>query len=99
MGGGADLWLWPSRLGGRWSEEAADFFWQLAQAKAREAPTLLAHAAAFAWVRRWTRMLATACAMSFAAITTRGVTQTGKRHPLQMCSRTICGGTVLMDGE
>ena len=27
MGGGADLWLLPSRQGGRWSEEAADFFW------------------------------------------------------------------------
>ena len=37
----------------RWSEEAADFFWQLAQAKAREAPTLLAHAAALARVWRW----------------------------------------------
>ena len=52
--------------GGRWSKEAADFFWQLAQAKAREAPTFLVHAAALAWVRRWTRMLATACAVPFA---------------------------------
>ena len=83
----------------------ADFFWQLAQAKAREAPTLLAHAAALAWVRRWTRMLATACAVSFdeslvhPAIRTRGVTLAGKRHPWLMFCRTIRGRTVLMEGE
>ena len=33
------------------------------------------------------------------AITTRGVTLEGKRHPLQMFCRTIRGRTVLMDGE
>ena len=50
--------------GGRWSDEAAELLWQLALAKAREAPALLAHA--LAWERRWTRMLGTACAVAFA---------------------------------
>ena len=48
--------------GGRWSDAAADFLWQLAQAKAREAPALLFHSTALAWERRW----GTACAVSFA---------------------------------
>ena len=52
--------------GGRWSDEGADFLWQLAQAKAREAPALLFHSTALAWERRWTRMIGTACAVSFA---------------------------------
>ena len=52
--------------GGRWSDEAADFLWQLALAKAREVPALLTHSAALAWERRWTRMLRTACAVAFA---------------------------------
>ena len=92
--------------GGRWSEEAAEFLWQLAQAKAREAPALLAHAAALAWVRRWTRMLGTTCAVSFTesrwlgpVITTHGVTQGRKRHPSQVSCRTIRGRTVLTDGD
>ena len=52
--------------GGRWSDEAAELLRQLALAKAREAPALLAHSAALAWERRWTRMLGTACAVAFA---------------------------------
>ena len=48
------------------SDEAAELLWQLALAKAREAPALLAHSAALAWERRWTRMLGTACAVAFA---------------------------------
>ena len=43
--------------GGRWSEEAVQFVWQLAQAKAQEAPRFLTQQAALAWERRWTRML------------------------------------------
>ena len=53
--------------GGRWSEEAVQFVWQMAQTKAREAPRFLAHQVALAWERRWTRMLSVACASSFAA--------------------------------
>ena len=37
--------------GGGWSDEAADFLWQLPLAKAREAPALLTHSAALAWER------------------------------------------------
>ena len=40
--------------------------WQLAQAKAHEAPVLLFHSTALAWERRWTRMIGTACAVLFA---------------------------------
>ena len=53
--------------GGRWSEEAVQFIWQLAQAKAQEAPRFLTQEVALAWERRWTRMLSTVCAASFAA--------------------------------
>ena len=53
--------------GGRWSDEAVDFIWQLATAKARESPSFMRHQAALAWERRWTRMLSTVCAVSSAA--------------------------------
>ena len=33
--------------GGRWSDEVADFLWQLALAEAWEVPALLIHSAAF----------------------------------------------------
>ena len=50
--------------GGRWSAEAVQFIWQLAQAKAQEAPRFLTQQVALAWERRWTRMLSTVCASS-----------------------------------
>ena len=53
--------------GGRWSDEAVDFIWQLATAKARESPSFMRRQAALAWERRWTRMLSTVCAVSSAA--------------------------------
>ena len=53
--------------GGRRSEEAVQFIWQLAQAKAQEAPRFLTQQVGLAWERRWTRMLSTVCASSFAA--------------------------------
>ena len=53
--------------GGRWSEEAVDVFRQLAFAKAREVPPALKWPVVLAWERRWTRMLATTCAVAFAA--------------------------------
>ena len=44
--------------GGRWSNEAVDFIWQLAQAKAREVPSFMTSTKmALVWERRWTRML------------------------------------------
>ena len=54
--------------GGRWSNEAVDFIWQLAQAKAREVPSFMMHLMALVWERRWTRMLSTVCAVSFAGL-------------------------------
>ena len=53
--------------GGRWSDEAADFLWQLAWAKAREAPALVFHSTALGLGNAGgTRMSGTACAVSFA---------------------------------
>ena len=45
--------------GSRWSDEAADLDWQLAQAKSREVPAFLNRSVALAWERLWTRMLST----------------------------------------
>ena len=53
--------------GGRWSEETVSVIHQLAIARAREVPSYMSHQVALAWERRWTRMLATTCAISFAA--------------------------------
>ena len=53
--------------GGRWSDEGAELVWQLALARSREVPSSMSHRAALAFERRWTRMLGTACAVSFAA--------------------------------
>ena len=52
--------------GGRWADEAADFVGELAYARAREAQPLVRAAAALAWMRRWSRLLGTACARAFA---------------------------------
>ena len=54
--------------GGRWNDEAVVLFWLLGCTKAREAPHhSMTHQVAFALERRWTRMLSTVCALSFAA--------------------------------
>ena len=53
--------------GGRWSEEAVQIVRMLAFAKAREVPSNMQFLVALMWERRWTRMLATTCAVSFAA--------------------------------
>ena len=37
---------------GRWSDEAADLMWQLAQAKSREVPAFMNCSVALAWERR-----------------------------------------------
>ena len=52
--------------GGRWSKEAATLIADLASAKAAEAPAFLRGPARASWTRRWSRLLATACAVSFA---------------------------------
>ena len=53
--------------GRRWSEEAVHTMQQLAHARAREAPSFMQFPVALMWERRWTRMLAVCCAVSFAA--------------------------------
>ena len=53
--------------GGRWSDEAVAFLQALASARARAAPPYLRRATQFAWLRRWSRVLATACSVAFAA--------------------------------
>ena len=52
--------------GGRWSDEASSFLEELSFARARDANSLVRGSAQQAWLRRWTRMLATACARAFA---------------------------------
>ena len=64
---------WRCRLvvgietGGRWGDEEAEVVRQLACARARDVPCHLARPAELAWERRWTRVLSTICAVSFAA--------------------------------
>ena len=54
--------------GGRLSNDTVDFIWQLAQPKVQEVPSFMTHQMAFVWERRWTRMLSTMCALSFAEL-------------------------------
>ena len=65
-GGARRLW-WPFESRKRWSQEADDFVWQPAKARAREATSFISHHAALVWERRWTRMLSISCAISFVA--------------------------------
>ena len=53
--------------GGRWSEEAVQTMKMLAHSKARDAPSYMQFPVALMWERKWTRMLAVDCAVSFAA--------------------------------
>ena len=67
QGGRCRLVVLAVEVGGRWSKEAAEFIWNLAQARARSTPALLRKAAAQAYYRRWTGMLAYAAANALAA--------------------------------
>ena len=53
-------------VGGRFSDETAQFLRALASAKVREGPQLLQGRAHAAWLRRWSAMLACAAARAFA---------------------------------
>ena len=64
--GAADPWWSVIETGGRWSDEATELMRQLAHARARDVPRHLSRPAEVTWERRWTRMLSTACAISFA---------------------------------
>jgi hypothetical protein len=61
--------------GGRWSREAIDFLSKLASARTRDAPAHTRASAYHYFFRRWSRLLATACANSFAASLTDNVAQ------------------------
>ena len=69
--------------GGRWAEEGVQLLRQLSVAKAREVPAYMARCVSLAWERRWTRLLSTVCATSFAASLVEPVTQ---------CDTVCCTG-------
>ena len=54
-------------VGGCWSEEAASFITNLAQAKTRDTPAPLRHAATASLISRWTAFLTHAAFTAFAA--------------------------------
>ena len=64
--GRARLVVLAAKVGGRWSEEARAFVSQLAKAKARSVPRILAGRARQAWQHRWATLLACASARAFA---------------------------------
>ena len=63
----AELIVLACETGGRWSDRAATFIQQLAEAKARSAPKALRASATCCWQHRWTGILAVAAQASFAA--------------------------------
>ena len=69
--------------GGRWAEEGVELLRQLSMAKAREVPVYMARSVSLAWERRWTRMLSTVCATSFA---------TSLVEPVAQCDTACCTG-------
>ena len=54
-------------IGGRWSQEAADFLRQLAEARSRSAPAVLRMSAMLGWYNRWASILAVASQAALAA--------------------------------
>ena len=65
-GGRARLIVLGAEVGGRWSEETAEFLSSLAWAKVRELPEELQAEARRAWLRRWQRLLACTAAKAFS---------------------------------
>ena len=65
-GAGRVLVVLAAEVGGRWSDETADFLCQLAWAKVRELPEDLQRDGRRAWLRRWQKLLGCAAAKSFA---------------------------------
>ena len=64
--GRARLVVLAGEVGGRFSDETAQFLRALASAKVREVPQLLQGRAHAAWLRRWSAMLACAAARAYA---------------------------------
>ena len=65
-GGRARLVVLAAEVGGRWSEETAQFLRALAKASARTAPLILQNRVKAAWLRRWSGVLACSAARAFA---------------------------------
>ena len=76
-------------VGGRWAQEAYDFVTTLAAARARDAPPALQGSTYYAWVRRWTSMLAVAGMRAFADTQLTGNAR----------STDACGGEAPLLGE
>ena len=55
-----------AEVGGRWSEETAEFLTALAWAKVRDLPDELQQEGRRAWLRRWQRLLGCTAAKAFA---------------------------------
>ena len=54
-------------VGGRWSQEAANFSWLLAKSRARHVPAILQTSVEAALVARWSAMMSHAAMQTFAA--------------------------------
>lgn len=59
--------MWGIEVGGRWTEEAASFITNLAQAKTLDPPAPLRHATTSSLFSRWTAFLTHAALTAFAA--------------------------------
>ena len=55
-----------AEVGGRWSNETAQFLNALAEARSQSVPHILQGRAKAAWLRRWSAMLAGSAARAFA---------------------------------
>ena len=65
-GGRARLVVLGAEVGGRWSEETAEFLSALAWAKVHDLPELLQQEGRRAWLRRWQKLLGCTAAKAFA---------------------------------
>ena len=88
--------------GGRWSTEAIQFIQDLAWARARSVPPYMRASVAFAWQRRWARMLSVSAASAFANALVlpayRGDTD-ARDGPMLELSELFAGRAVEMGGD
>ena len=82
-GGRARLVVLAVEVGGRWSNEAAQFFGELAAFKASTAPEILRERVRGAWFRRWRNILSCSAAKAFvlSLLDKRPVTGVGSCPP------------------
>ena len=77
--GRARLVVLAAEIGGRWSEETAQFLRALAKAHARSVPLLLQSRVKAAWLRRWSNILACAAARAFRVVPPGQAPEPGNR--------------------